>query len=152
MSPDRLQDAIGNIDDKFIDEAASVVRLHTKIWLPAASIAACVLLTVALMPWNLLFSNGVSSTDDPFQPNNSLGILQNEDTTKDTGEVTCPTDENLSPETNDSQNILASPEKGKDKTDKSSLESQKLKKTRTQATIAEWQSHSANMLILELTQ
>ena len=40
MSPEILQDAIGNIDDRFIDEADSEAVLPPRVWLPAASLAA----------------------------------------------------------------------------------------------------------------
>ena len=52
MSPEMLQNAIGNIDDRFIDEADSEAVLPPRVWLPAASLAACILIMVALIPWS----------------------------------------------------------------------------------------------------
>ena len=78
MTTRHLQDAIGNIDDAFIEEAAKAQVLKLKSWLPAAALAACVLLTAALLPWRAIFSFAPSPTTDPPTPQG--GLLQNDDT------------------------------------------------------------------------
>ncbi len=80
MNPKHLQDAIGNIDDKFIEEAATATKLPPKIWMPAAALAACFLLTTALLPWEMIFSKNDPSVHDPFHTDTAMGILQNNDT------------------------------------------------------------------------
>ena len=83
MNSKHLQDAIGNIDDQYIEEAAEPAKLPfpTKIWMPAAALAACVLLTVSLLPWKTMFSGNGSSVKDPVGTDSGVNILQNDDTT-----------------------------------------------------------------------
>lgn len=80
MTTKHLQDAIGSIDDSFIEEAASAVVLQPKTWIPAAAVAACALLTVALLPWGNIFSSGSPLATGPQHSDNSVGVLQNDDT------------------------------------------------------------------------
>ena len=84
MSPEMLQNAIGNIDDRFIDEADSEAVLPPKVWLPAASLAACILIMVALIPWRTIFSNNDPSVTDPHFSDNGIGFLDNDTTSFDT--------------------------------------------------------------------
>ncbi len=84
MSPERLQNAIGNIDDRFIDEAESEGVLPLRVWLPAASLAACILIMVALLPWRTIFSNNDPSVTDPNNSDNVIGFLDNDTTSFDT--------------------------------------------------------------------
>ena len=84
MSPEKLQDAIGNIDDRYIDEAESEAYLPLRVWLPAASLAACILIMVALIPWRTIFSNNDPSVTDPNNSNNVIGFLDNDTTSHDT--------------------------------------------------------------------
>ncbi len=81
MNSKHLQNAIGNIDDAFIEEAANARILPLKIWMPAASLAACILLTVALLPWRTMFSDNEPSVTDPLYTDTVVGVLQNKDTT-----------------------------------------------------------------------
>lgn len=80
MTTKQLQDAIGSIDDSFIEEAANAVIIHPKTWIPAAAVAACALLTVALMPWGTIFSHNSPTATGPHHTDNAVGILQNDDT------------------------------------------------------------------------
>ncbi|MBQ2730196.1 MAG: hypothetical protein IJF69_05425 [Clostridia bacterium] len=80
MNPKHLQDAIENIDDAFIEEAASAAKITPKIWIPAAALAACVLLTAILIPWGAILSGNSPSVTDAQKTGTSSDYLQNEDT------------------------------------------------------------------------
>ncbi|MBE6714372.1 MAG: serpin family protein [Ruminococcaceae bacterium] len=81
MNPKDLQDAIGNINDAFIAEAAKTTKLTPKVWLPAATFIACVLLTVLFLPWNTIFSRNDSSVKDPIHVDTAAGVLEDRETT-----------------------------------------------------------------------
>ncbi len=81
MNPKHLQDAIGNIDDAFIAEAATVRRVQPAIWLPAAALAACVMLMASLLPWGTLLSGGTSSLPGPNVSKPAPDVLQSNDST-----------------------------------------------------------------------
>lgn len=81
MNPKHLQDAIGNIDDAFIEEAAKSAKIYPKIWIPAAALAACALLTVSLLPWKTILSNNGSSETDPYHSGIVSDFLLQDDTT-----------------------------------------------------------------------
>lgn len=80
MTAEHLLDAIGNVDDSFIEEAAAETKIYPKIWIPAAALAACILLTTALLPWGTIFSNEDPSDTDSPRPGIATDVLQNEDT------------------------------------------------------------------------
>ncbi|MBE6588188.1 MAG: hypothetical protein E7647_07235 [Ruminococcaceae bacterium] len=82
MSPELLQDAIGGIDDAFIDEAANATGINPKVWLPAASLAACILLTVALLPWKTMLSVNDPSKAPPPDKDPTSDFLWQDDTTE----------------------------------------------------------------------
>lgn len=108
----QLQDAIGNIDDAFIDEASESTILRLKAWIPAAALAACILLTVALVPWRTLFSINDPSETDPARTDTVIGVLDNNttgfDTTKepDSTPVVIP-DESTEPVTDETSNQIS---------------------------------------------
>ena len=76
MNPKHLQDAIGNIDDAYIEEAAKAVIIRPKVWVPAAALAASFLLIAALLPWKVIFSESDPSLKDPVRTD----FLQNDET------------------------------------------------------------------------
>lgn len=74
-----LQDAIGNIDDAFIAEAAKTTKPTPKILLPAAAISACVLLAV-FFPWKTIFSRNDSPVKEPVHADTAVDILKDKET------------------------------------------------------------------------
>ena len=78
MNEEKIIDAIGDIDESLLLETHNL-RTRKRIVFPykaAAVIAACILLTVALLPWKRMLSgNDPSITDAP-----NTDVLQNDDT------------------------------------------------------------------------
>ncbi len=81
MTSEHLLDAIENIDDAFIEEAERSTVLLPKVWIPAAAVAACALLSIALLPWDIILWKNDPSGTDTLQNDPSSNILQYEDTT-----------------------------------------------------------------------
>lgn len=87
MKVENLYDAIQNIDDKFITEAAlasaqPIRRKPTKVWLKAASVAACfmgVLLSISL----LLNNSNVHEKNNPLSTSNAGYNVGHDDETLD---------------------------------------------------------------------
>jgi len=82
MKEEKFIDAIGNLDDSLIEEtAAPRNRKKPFPYYKLALVAACILLTVVLIPWKTLFSDKGPVINDPPEPEEAVDVLKNEDTT-----------------------------------------------------------------------
>ncbi len=77
MNEERIIDAIGNIDEALILETQKLRSRKAFPYKKVALVAACILLTVALLPIGVMLSKKDPSVTDPSRTD----ILQNNDTT-----------------------------------------------------------------------
>ncbi len=82
MIEEKIIDAIGNIDENLIEETDRLRnRKRPFNYAIPAAVAACILLTVLLIPWKTLLSNNAPSSNDPISSDTGINILKNDDTT-----------------------------------------------------------------------
>ncbi len=86
MKPEDLHNAIGDISDDIVADAKKrTLSPRRAVWISAAALSVCIILTVALIPWNVIFSSQpISNTPDTsYTTKNDETTEQNSNLTED---------------------------------------------------------------------
>lgn len=91
MSKEILIDAIGNIDDTYVQEYAEYKAYMGKRWLPYEVLAACAVLVLAIGVWVWRTTGSISKPENPNQPDRIQAVRVSESAKPTASEVVQPT-------------------------------------------------------------
>lgn len=91
MSKEILIDAIGNIDDTYVQEYAEYKAYMGKRWLPYEVLAVCAVLVLAIGVWVWRTTGSISKPENPNQPDRIQTVRVSESAKPTASEVVQPT-------------------------------------------------------------